>query len=61
MLFEKQKVKNTNICVLTCASELNKSDHAVLTVENHSFQPVVLEKDLEIGCLEPVIVIVNFG
>ena len=39
MLFEEQK---------------DESDSMVLTVENHSLQPVVLEKSLEIGCLELV-------
>ena len=39
MLFEEQK---------------DESDSMVLTVENHSLQPVMLEKGLEIGCLELV-------
>jgi len=54
MLFEEQKGKNVNICVVTCAFKLDDSDSMVLTVENHSLQPVVLEKGLEIGSLEPV-------
>ena len=55
MLFGEQKGKNVNICVVTCASELDESDSMVLTVENHSLQLVVLEKGLlEIGSLEPV-------
>ena len=39
MLFEEQK---------------NESGSMVLTMENHSLKPVVLEEGLEIGSLEPV-------
>ena len=36
-----------------CITEVDKDQNLVFTIENHGLQPVILEKGLEIGYLEP--------
>ena len=37
-----------------CITEVDKNQNLVVIIENHGLQPVVLEKGLEIGYLEPI-------
>ena len=56
MLFEEKMSENENqmISMNSCITEVDKDQNLVVTIENHGLQPVILEKGLEIGYLEPI-------
>ena len=56
MLFEEKMSENENqmISMTSCITEVDKDQNLVVTIENHGLQPVILEKGLEIGYLEPI-------
>ena len=56
VLFEEKISENKNcmISMTRCITEVDKNKNLVVTIEKHGLQPVVLEKGLEIGYLEPI-------